>query len=102
MESVKDAAKRFLKNAANACRKSLRRWALKTLRNLIDRADEWLHEKEVGMRQEARKQEFLAEVDPVASEAREKAIKRVRKPRALHPEPRRPRLVYQHGEFVRQ
>lgn len=37
---------------------------------------------------------FQAEVDPVASSRREKAQRAAK--------PRRPRLVYQHGEFVRQ
>jgi hypothetical protein len=81
----------------NKIKAAIWKWTLKTLRIALDRADDWLHAKEVALRDEAAKPALLAEVDPVASRAREKAIKRERKPRA-----RKPRLVYQHGEFVRR
>jgi hypothetical protein len=64
MESVQSAEKSIFLSA--------RKWSLRMLRNALDRADEWVHEQEVAMRQEAGKQEILAEVDPAASAARER------------------------------
>jgi hypothetical protein len=97
MESVLIAAKSIFLKLSAACANRLRRWSLKTLRNAIDRADEWCHEQEVRLRDEAAKPAYLAEVDPVASAARE----RVHKKTARAARPRLARLKYQHGEFVR-
>jgi hypothetical protein len=76
----------------------LRRWALKKLRAIVWAADEWLHKQELQMRQDAARKEHLTEVDPAASAARE----RVSKKPASKPRARRPRLIYQHGYWVRQ
>jgi hypothetical protein len=80
----------------------LHRLAIRWARTIVDAADERVHAWEVGLRaasgdvdQAAAKSEALAEVDPKASRARERARKRTAKPRA-------PRLRYVHGEFVRQ
>jgi hypothetical protein len=98
MESVLIAAKSIFLKLSAACANRLRRWSLKTLRNVIDRADEWCHEQEVGFREQAAgNSEYAAEVDPVASAARE----RVHKKTARAARPRLARLKYQHGEFVR-
>jgi len=75
MEFAMDAAKRLWRNAASAWKRNLRRWALKTARKALDRADDWLHAREVAMRQEAARQEFLADVDPAASAVREAIYK---------------------------
>ena len=93
--------------------KTLRRVSLRILRNALDRADEWVRAQEIELRQEARKQEVLAEVDPAASRAREHSIKRSGAVRggllngagemaSIRPRAKAlPRLKYQHGEFVR-
>jgi hypothetical protein len=115
MESVLIAAKSIFLKLSAACANRLRRWSLKTLRNVIDRADEWCHELEVRLRDEAAKPAYAAEVDPAASAARERSIKKLGgvsagksitgssaspHSRVLGPH-RLPRLKYQHGEFVR-
>lgn len=68
------------------------------LRKIVWVADEWIHRQELAMRQEAGRQEYIAEVDPVASAARE----RVHKRSARAARPRLPRLQYKAGEWVRQ
>lgn len=71
---------------------------LRIVRSITLTVDDWIQRQEVGLREQvAGKAEYLAEVDPAASAVREKAIRRERKPKVA----RRPRLVYQHGEFVR-
>ena len=94
MESAWIAAKKSFRKRSAQCAKTLRRWSLKKMRNMLWRADEWLIEKEREFQREAVKKELLAEVDPVASSAREKARKKIARPRVA-------RLKYQHGEFVR-
>jgi hypothetical protein len=125
MESVLSAAKNIFRKRAEACGKTLRRFLLKTLRNAIDSADEWVHAQEVSLRDEAARPAPLAEVDPAASRERERELKKFAgvsaagcssalfdqgkttgaRPRlsAARSGPRRqiPRLKYQHGEFVR-
>jgi len=110
-ESVLTAGKNTFRRLCAQFGKTLRRAFVKMLRNAIWRADEWCHEQELKLRQEAELRQSLAEVDPTASAAREKAHKRAalqssgqaRAARPLHPELRRgrPRLVYQAGQFVR-
>jgi hypothetical protein len=86
----------YARNAfGNIFRSRLKRWLIKMLRNAVDRADEWVHRQEVGIREQvAGGREYAAEVDPVASRKRERAIVKTRRPRLA-------RLKYQHGEFVR-
>ena len=78
----------------------LRNFALRLMRRLVDRADEWLHERELEIagaaiaRREAVPAARSDEFDRKASAARERARRAAR--------PRQPRLVYQHGEFVRR
>jgi hypothetical protein len=87
-----------IRDSWHATRGTLRLWALKKLRMIVWAADEWLHKQELQMRQDAARKEHLAEVDPAASAARE----RVSKKSAHKPRARRPRLVYQGGQFVRR
>ena len=70
---------------------------LRIARSITLTVDDWIQVQEVKLRQEAGRQEILAEVDPSASAVREKAIRRV----ARAAKPKQPRLRYQHGEFVR-
>lgn len=99
MESVLIAARNTFLKLAEACGKTLRRFLLKSLRNALDRADEWCHAQEVRLRDEAAMADksavaaAKAEVDPAASRQRERKIRAAR--------PRLARLKYQHGEFVR-
>lgn len=76
----------------------LERFLLKVARAVIDRADEAVHGWEIHIRAKAAEVDLStvawAEVDPVASAAREKQIRKARRARA-------PRLRYVHGEFVR-
>jgi hypothetical protein len=73
-------------------------------RDLVWKADEWFQRQEIALREEiaapAAMAEAQSEVEPVASAAREKAIRRERKPRAARAQ--KPRLVYQGGQFVRE
>jgi hypothetical protein len=88
---------------------------LKALRALADAADDWIHAQEVNLRAPAALAESLAEVDPAASAARERAIKKLGgvsagksntgnsaspHSRTLGPH-RPPRLRYQAGQWVR-
>lgn len=108
MESVKSVAK-------NISRK-LYALSLRLLRNLIWRADEWVHAQEQKLKAPAIRAEYAAEVDPVASAARERTHKRLG---ARHPDPllkragemasiqpsakiKLPRLHYEQGSWVRQ
>jgi hypothetical protein len=70
---------------------------LRIARSITLTVDDWIQVQEVKLRQEAGKQEILAEVDPTASAVREKAVRRV----VRAAKPKQPRLRYQHGEFVR-
>lgn len=70
---------------------------LRIARSITLTVDDWIQVQEVKLRQDAVRQEALAEVNPVQSAVREKAVRRERKVKTV----RRPRLVYQHGEFVR-
>jgi hypothetical protein len=72
---------------------------LRTARAITLTVDDWIQRQEVALRGASVVAEFQAEVDPVASAAREKVIRRERKPRVVRPKPAR--LKYQHGEFVR-
>jgi hypothetical protein len=69
------------------------RWALRRLRTILDAADEWVHGREVKLRDAATRSEQLAAVDPVASAVREKARRRAARPKL-------PRLRYDHGSWV--
>lgn len=126
MESVSSAVKNIFRKlclrigafvAAKALqiRGTIRLRSIKLLRQLIDRADEWCHGLEVLLRHEAAVAAAKAEVDPVASAARERAIKKLAgvstgkstignsaspHSRVLRPH-RLPRLKYRQGEFVR-
>jgi len=71
---------------------------LRTLRSITLTVDDWIQRQEVLLREPAQKAEFAAEVDSVASAAREKTHKRA----ARVPKPSKPRLVYQGGQFVRE
>jgi hypothetical protein len=72
---------------------------LRIVRSITLTVDDWIQAQEVKLRQEAGKQEILAEVDPAASAVREKAIKRTRRNGSIA-KARPPRLKYLHGEFV--
>lgn len=107
MESVWTAVKSTFQKRCAQFGKTLRRVSLKVLRNAIWRVDEWCHEQELKLRQEAERQELLAEVDPVASRARERSGRATRErifeklpacPR-LRPASRPPQLRYKNGEF---
>jgi len=76
-------------------REKLWKLFLRIARTVTLSVDDWIQKQEVALRQESVKQEALAEVDPVASAAREKAVRRATRKARL------PRLKYQHGEFVR-
>jgi len=52
-ESAGNACKNIFQSAGEACRRRLRRWWIKTLRNAVDRADEWVHALEVQSRKVA-------------------------------------------------
>ena len=73
--------------------------ALRLCRWLVDRADELVHGWEVRIRERVAAPAALAtaraEVDPVASAAREKIVRKARRPR-------QPRLRYVGGQFVRE
>lgn len=113
MESASHAGKNIFRRALKRAAKEGKSWLLKLLRDIIWRADEWVQRQEVRLRDEAAAVEVsaaaLAEVDPVASAAREHAHKRAARaarPRsnrtASSARPRLPRLKYEHGEFVRR
>jgi hypothetical protein len=81
----------------------LRRWALARAQAIVTAADEWLHAKEVALREE------IAGVS--ADGCTGASLTNRRKTTGARPRlsavrmgPRRqsPRLKYQHGEFVRQ
>lgn len=83
------------------------RWTLRRARLALDVADEWIHAQEVRLREQAAIPQRLAEVDPIASAARERshkksarAVSSSRTPSRVRP--RMPRLVYQAGQFVRR
>lgn len=75
---------------------------LRALRAVTLTVDDWIQTQENLLRAPAYRGQyapaelaaFQTEVDPVMSSRREKAHRAAK--------PRRPRLVYQHGEFVRQ
>ncbi len=102
MESVLTAAKDIFRRLAARCGKTLRRWSLKQLRNLLWRVDEWVMKQESRLRDEAAMADTSAvalakaEVDPVTSAQREKSHRHRRVNRGLS------RLKYQNGEFVRR
>jgi hypothetical protein len=123
MDSVWTAVKSISRKLCAVCANRLRRWSLKMLRNAIWRADEWCHEQEVRLREEAARPAFQAEVNRVQSAKREHALKKLpacppldatapavagkttgarRRLSAASMAPRRqfPKLKYQHGEFV--
>jgi hypothetical protein len=54
--------------------------------------DDWIQRQEVALREKSAVAQFQAEVNPGESRKREKAVRAAK--------PRRPRLVYRHGEFV--
>jgi hypothetical protein len=89
-------------------REKLWRFALRRARAIVDAADEWIHAQEMELIKPAQVRETLAEVDVVASAARERVHKRTT--RAARPrlrqgsggQARQPRLKYQGGQFVRQ
>lgn len=109
---------------------ALKRWAIRTLRLILDRADEWLHAQEVRIRDEAARPAYVAEVDPAASATREKEFRGRRlstqladgraaqEPREIghvrreartpftsiprRPRKLMPRLRYESGQFVRR
>ena len=80
----------------------LERLTLRLCRWLVDRADEAVHGWEVRLRGKAamadtsaEARRAKAEVDPIASAAREKIVRKARRPR-------QPRLRYVGGQFVRE
>ena len=104
----------------------LKRWALRLLRKLVDRVDERLHAYELRIQNEAIARRDFAEVDSVASAARERNLHK--QPVPLAPVRRAddlqgavmalsekggarrrsaavgtgfPKLKYRHGAFVR-
>jgi uncharacterized protein YraI len=81
MESVATAARNISRKLYAACANKVKRWSLSFLRNLIWRADEWVHAQEQKLRADASRAEYAAEVDPVVSAVRERAIVKARKPR---------------------
>jgi hypothetical protein len=85
MEFVTTAVKSTFRKLSLAYVNGARRWSLRLLRNLIWRADEWVHAQEVAMRQEATTNHESRitnhEFDPAASAARERATVRARRPR---------------------
>lgn len=78
-------------------RKKLWKLFLRIARAVTLAADDWIQRQEVRLRDNSAVATFQAEVDPIASAVREKAIRRA----ARITKPRLPRLKYQHGEFVR-
>ena len=54
------------------------KFTLRRLRGIVDAADEWIHAREVSLRDAAAKVEYLEAVDPVASRVREKQNRRER------------------------
>ena len=94
MASVMISAKLIFLKRCELSRKTLRRWLLTRMRNMLWRADEWIQKQEVCLRDEAMKPAYVAEVDPIQSRKRERTARAAR--------PRMTRLKYQHGEFVKQ
>lgn len=96
-------------------RKKLWKLFLRIARAVTLAADDWIQRQEVRLRDTAAMADFQAEVDPVASAVRERAIKKLggvsagkstignsASPHSRKLAPHRlPRLKYQHGEFVR-
>jgi hypothetical protein len=79
---------------------------LRIARSITLTVDDWIQAQEVKLRQEAGKQEILAEVDPAASAVRENAVRRERRignvvSNRVSTRPHIGRLKYVHGEFVR-
>lgn len=102
----------FLKNKLSALNAQIRRalWlaTIKNLRKLVDVADDWTHTQEIALREQsttavAEKATALEAVDQKASAQREKVILRDRRNQTNRKaaRPRRARLVYQAGAFVR-
>jgi len=75
-----------------AIREKSWRLFLRALRAVTLTVDDWIQRQEVALREKSTVAQFQAEVDPVQSRKREKVSRATK--------PRRPRLVYQHGEFV--
>jgi hypothetical protein len=75
-----------------AMREKFWRLFLRALRAVTLAVDDWIQRQEVALREKTAVAQFQAEVDPVQSRKREKVSRAAK--------PRRPRLVYQHGEFV--
>jgi hypothetical protein len=113
MESAWTAARNIFRKRCARCAKTLKRWSLKQMRNLLWRADEWVLRQEVRLRDEAATADFQSVVDPVKSATRERARREgaaavslragEHKPILSAPSrrPRLPRLKYQGGQFVR-
>jgi hypothetical protein len=78
-----------------AARETLHRWMLRQLRELIWRADEWVHVQEVRLRDEAAMANTKTEIDPIASNARERVIVAARRKQKTS------KLRYVGGEFIR-
>lgn len=89
------------------------RWTLRRARLALDVADEWIHAQEVRLREQAAIPQRLAEVDPIASAVRERAVLAARQNNdkaqrklnrmAVGVKPMRlPRLRYEAGQFVRR
>lgn len=81
-------------------RKKLWKLFLRIARAVTLAADDWIQRQEVRLRNTTAMADFQAEVDPIASAAREKVIRRERKPRT-QARPKLARLKYQQGQFVR-
>jgi hypothetical protein len=89
-----------LENVEGKMKRYLWRITVRMLRKMVDRADEWVHEEERKLREVGSlmsERNLDLSVDREESAAREKVIRKARVAR-----PKQPRLVYQHGEFVRQ
>jgi hypothetical protein len=98
-------------------REKLWKLFLRTAREITLTMDDWIQRQEVSLREGAAVAQFQAEVDPVASAAREKSYRIVHDGvttggkttplEILHARSGKPRvarlarLKYQHGEFVR-
>ena len=95
-------AKRMWLVTGEKFRTAIWRWTLRTLRTIVWAADEWILKQEQAIRDETEKPEsqiagYLAAVDPKASAARERIVRKARASK-----PKMPRLIYQHGNWVRQ
>lgn len=85
----------YVKSAAKSISRKLYAILIRCLRSLVWRVDEWVYAQEQKLKGPAIKAEYAAEVDPVASAAREWVHKKAARPRL-------PRLRYEQGSWVRQ